>query len=110
LVKMGYGSRALQALNAFYSGEYFNFDADAEMGEGGSGKVSRRKGVDAQEVSFFPLISPWPSGADDVVGVGSYDGDTDGESGIVYAPSPSTTFGAETGEPGLPWRELWVNA
>ena len=23
---MGYGSRALQALNSFYSGEYFNLD------------------------------------------------------------------------------------
>jgi hypothetical protein len=23
---MGYGSRALQALNAFYSGEYYNFE------------------------------------------------------------------------------------
>ena len=25
---MGYGARALQALNAFYSGEYFNLDED----------------------------------------------------------------------------------
>ena len=24
--QMGYGSRAIQALNAFYSGEYFNLD------------------------------------------------------------------------------------
>jgi N-acetyltransferase 10 len=55
---MGYGSRALQALNAFYSGEYYNFDADVEMGEGGLGKVSRRKGVDDQEVGFFPFIIP----------------------------------------------------
>lgn len=49
---MGYGSRALQALNAFYSGEYYNFDADAEMGGEGSGKVSRRKGADSEEVRF----------------------------------------------------------
>ncbi len=27
---MGYGSRALQALNSFYSGEYFNLDEVAE--------------------------------------------------------------------------------
>ena len=27
---MGYGSRALQALNAFYSGEYFNVDEAAQ--------------------------------------------------------------------------------
>lgn len=26
VVQMGYGSRALQALNSFYSGEYFNLD------------------------------------------------------------------------------------
>lgn len=26
LYQMGYGARALQALNAFYSGEYFNLD------------------------------------------------------------------------------------
>ncbi|TFK22700.1 DUF699-domain-containing protein [Coprinopsis marcescibilis] len=30
---MGYGSRALEALNAFYSGEYYNFDADHEVPE-----------------------------------------------------------------------------
>ena len=29
---MGYGARALQALNAFYSGEYFNLD-EAEKAE-----------------------------------------------------------------------------
>ena len=29
---MGYGSRALQALNAYYSGEYFNVD-EAEKAE-----------------------------------------------------------------------------
>ncbi|KAG5652226.1 hypothetical protein H0H81_005768 [Sphagnurus paluster] len=28
---MGYGSRALQALNSFYSGEYFNLDESARM-------------------------------------------------------------------------------
>lgn len=27
---MGYGARALQALNAFYSGEYFNLDEAAQ--------------------------------------------------------------------------------
>jgi hypothetical protein len=26
VLQMGYGSRALQALNSFYSGEYFNLD------------------------------------------------------------------------------------
>jgi hypothetical protein len=26
MYQMGYGSRALQALNSFYSGEYFNLD------------------------------------------------------------------------------------
>ena len=26
---MGYGSRALEALNSFYSGEYFNLDENA---------------------------------------------------------------------------------
>lgn len=28
---MGYGSRALQALNAFYSGEYLNLDENPRM-------------------------------------------------------------------------------
>lgn len=28
---MGYGARALQALNAYYSGEYFNLDETAKM-------------------------------------------------------------------------------
>lgn len=28
---MGYGSRALQALNSFYSGEYFNLDESITM-------------------------------------------------------------------------------
>ena len=27
---MGYGARALQALNAYYSGEYFNLDESAK--------------------------------------------------------------------------------
>ena len=26
MVQMGYGARALQALNSYYSGEYFNLD------------------------------------------------------------------------------------
>jgi len=29
-IKMGYGARALQALNAYYSGEYFNLDESAK--------------------------------------------------------------------------------
>jgi N-acetyltransferase 10 len=28
---MGYGARALQALNAYYSGEYFNLDEGAKV-------------------------------------------------------------------------------
>ena len=28
---MGYGARALQALNAYYSGEYFNLDETAKV-------------------------------------------------------------------------------
>lgn len=28
---MGYGARALQALNAYYSGEYFNLDETANV-------------------------------------------------------------------------------
>ena len=28
---MGYGARALQALNAYYSGEYFNLDETGEV-------------------------------------------------------------------------------
>jgi hypothetical protein len=28
---MGYGARALQALNAYYSGEYFNLDESAKV-------------------------------------------------------------------------------
>ncbi|KAH6867661.1 N-acetyltransferase 10 [Coprinopsis sp. MPI-PUGE-AT-0042] len=55
---MGYGSRALQALNAFYSGEYYNFDADFEMGDGGSTKVSRRKGVDDEDESNLLTETP----------------------------------------------------
>lgn len=33
-MQMGYGSRAVDALNSFYSGELYNFDdVPAEMGE-----------------------------------------------------------------------------
>lgn len=28
---MGYGARALQAMNAYYSGEYFNLDESAKL-------------------------------------------------------------------------------
>lgn len=30
---MGYGARALQCLNSFYSGEYFNLDENAPQAE-----------------------------------------------------------------------------
>ena len=51
---MGYGSRALQALNAFYSGEYYNFDADIEMGDGGKGK---KKGSEDEDVCLISSVS-----------------------------------------------------
>ena len=34
---MGYGARALQALNAYYSGEYFNLDETAKVNVAYSG-------------------------------------------------------------------------
>jgi N-acetyltransferase 10 len=36
---MGYGARALQALNAYYSGEYFNLDESTKVDASYSGTV-----------------------------------------------------------------------
>ncbi|KAG2014403.1 N-acetyltransferase 10 [Coprinopsis cinerea AmutBmut pab1-1] len=53
---MGYGSRAIEALNAFYSGEYYNFDADVEEPESSKGK--KRGGEDEGEESTLLTETP----------------------------------------------------
>jgi len=60
---MGYGARALQALNAYYSGEYFNLDESAKV------DASYSDAVTTSEVCHtlpdlltrgLPLVSPPP--------------------------------------------------
>ena len=50
-VQMGYGARALQALNSFYSGEYFNLDEATKAQE------SYPDPSIVEEVRLIP--SPW---------------------------------------------------
>jgi N-acetyltransferase 10 len=56
---MGYGSRAIQALNSYFSGEYFSLDEEmkdeAEYPDVGA--------VDPVRVSSLPTL-PHPSSAD----------------------------------------------
>ena len=52
---MGYGSRALQALNAYYSGEYFNLDEHEEHEEA---EYADPRKVDVRFTLLVPFLSP----------------------------------------------------
>jgi len=51
---MGYGSRALQALNSFYSGEYFNLDESPKP----DAHYPDATAIDP--VDFFVLVDRFP--------------------------------------------------
>lgn len=53
--QMGYGSRAIQALNAFYSGEYFNLD---ESGPRVETEYPDAAAIDPVRLSSLALSSP----------------------------------------------------
>ena len=60
---MGYGARALQALNAYYSGEYFNLDESAKVNASCSDPVTTNEvchGLSHRLTRSLPLISPLP--------------------------------------------------
>jgi hypothetical protein len=100
---MGYGSRALQALNSFYSGEYFNLDENVTSKE-----VEHTDAVTIDSVcsrTFFSTLyhcSLIPLSDDK-----SPDGKSDGASTNSHGTTPPTFVGAKTREPGLLGGILW---
>lgn len=60
---MGYGARALQALNAYYSGEYFNLDESAKVDDPYFDAVTTDEvchTLPHQLTRSLPLVSPPP--------------------------------------------------
>ena len=100
---MGYGSRALKALNSFYSGEYFNLDENFTSKE-----VEHTDAVTTDSVcsrTFFstPHHCSFVSLSDDK----SPDRKSDGASANSHGTTPPTFVGAKTRELGLLGRILW---
>lgn len=101
---MGYGARALQALNAFYSGEYFNLDETTQAEE----SYPDPSIVDEVRSSSSAKSSVIHAIFFDTVGFLA-DGQTDDPCGECYASAIATPHGAETGDAGLPWRLLRID-
>lgn len=102
-LQMGYGSRALQALNSFYSGEYFNLDENVTSKE-----VEHADTVTIDSVCFRTFFSTlYHCSFIPLSDNKSPDGKSDGASTNSHGTTPPTFVGAKTREPGLLGRLLW---